>query len=364
MSNHHTRRQFLKSIGIAGATLATASGSAVAASDVTIHEDITYAERQSGELKLDLYVPDTDEVSPLIVWIHGGGWMVNTRKSHPDLREHFASQGYAMATISHRLSTVPEDIEPVIEPDPANPTPRGTFPDHIVDVKAAIRWLRAHASQYGIDPETVGIWGSSSGAHLATLAGTMANIEDVAGDVYDPATVEPTVHPEESGRVQAVVGWYPPTDFLQMDDQLGDMGAFPHNAANSPESLMIGGQITENEAKVQRANPITYVDPDDPPFLLMHGREDATVPYEQSEILFAALKDACVDTTFYELHDLGHGFGFEALTERPVPDQTISTVTCLPHQSDDGAAPKERTTHGAPAGPEVIKRFFDRHLEC
>lgn len=362
MVSDHTRRTFLRDVGLVGAALTTTSGSAVATaeetSNVTVKEDVTYAERQSGELKLDLFLPDSDDPSPLVVWVHGGGWLVNTRKSHPNLRRYFAEQGYAMATVSHRLSAVPEDIDPVIEPDPANPTPRGTFPDHIVDVKAAIRWLRGNACEYDIDPENVGIWGSSSGAHLAALAGAVDEVEEVAGDVYDPAAVEPSVYPDQSGRVQGVVGWYPPTDFLRMDEQLGDAGAFPHDAPNSPESLLVGGQITENEAEVRRANPLTYVDPDDPPFLLMHGRDDAVVPYEQSEILFEALKDVCVDITFYELHELGHGFGFEELTERSVPEQTVSTATC-PHRSEGSSSPEAR---GPPAGPDVIERFFDRHL--
>ncbi|NIB99278.1 alpha/beta hydrolase [Halobacterium sp. R2-5] len=355
-----TRRQFLSTAGAAAAAL-TLPGSAFAqsdtptpSSDVTFHEGLTYAERDSGELKLDLYLPDSEEPTPLVVFVHGGGWLVNTRKDTPDLEEYFVSRGYAMATVDHRLSEIPEDVDPIISPSPDNPVPRGTFPDHIVDVKAAIRWLRGHADEYNLDPERVATWGSSSGSHLAVLAGTAGDVEEIEGDVYD---IEKTVYPGESGRVQAVVGWYTPTDFLKMDPQLDGKG-FSHDAPNSPESLLVGGQITENEELVERADPITYVDPDDPPFLLMHGRQDVTVPYQQSTILYDALSEACVDTTYYELHDLGHGFGFDGLTQKPTVDQTITKAKCTP---GDGKL-KERVSNGPPAGPKVIEQFLDRTL--
>lgn len=367
-NDSYSRRGFLETVGLTGG-LALATGSSAAMSgeqptpvrDVTVYEDITYAERPEGTLELDLYLPETDEPSPLVVWIHGGGWLVNTRKSSPDLRRYFASRGYAMATISHRLSEIPEGIDPVISPDPDNPTPRATFPAHIVDVKAAIRWLRAHADEYGLDPANVAVWGSSSGAHLATLAGTAADVTEIAGDVYPDETVEKTVAPDRSGRVQAVIARYPPTDFLLMDEQLDGEG-FPHNAPNSPESLLVGGQITEHEDRVERANPLTYVSPDDPPFLISHGRADTTVPYEQSVLLYDALRDACVDATFYELPELGHGYGFDELAAKPVIDQTVRTTRSCNRSRGAGSQPADRTTSGPPIGPTVVERFLARHL--
>lgn len=361
-----TRRRFLGSVGLAGATLAGAS-SPVAAStstpptptdDVEFHEGLTYAERPGGTLELDLWVPDTDGPAPLVVFIHGGGWIVGTRKDHPDLERYFASRGIAMASIEYRLA--PLDGHTPVIPVPPNPAPRAVFPAQILDVKAAIRWLRANADEYGLDPSNVATWGSSAGSHLAALAGTVGDVETVAGDVYPASAVTPTVHPDESGRVQAVVGWYTPTDFLEMDPQLGDTGWFSHDAPNSPESLLVGGQITENPEKVQRADPITYVDGDDPPFLLMHGEQDITVPYEQSEILFEALAEACVDSTLYVLHGLGHGFGVDALTAKPVIDQTVYEARC--RGSGRGSAPAVSTRNGPPAGPTVMEQFLDRHL--
>ncbi|MFC6725040.1 alpha/beta hydrolase fold domain-containing protein [Halobium palmae] len=325
--------------------------------DVSVHRGLTYASRPSGDLKLDLYVPESDAPSPLVVWIHGGGWLVNTRKSHPNFVDHFVDEGFAMATVDHRLSEIPEGVDPVISPSPNNPVPRGVFPDHIVDVKASIRWLRAHGDEFGLDTSAVATWGSSSGAHLAALAGTLDSIEDVAGDVYPESAVEPTVYPDESGTVQAVVDWYGPTALLKMDPQLAGKG-FPHDAPNSPESLLIGGQITENEAKVRRASPITYVDDDTPPFLLMHGTADTTVPFEQSQILFEALAEACGDATLYELHGVGHGFGFEAFT--PALDQTVLGATCtVPGEGKDS----ELSLGGPPASSEVVGEFLAETLQ-
>jgi acetyl esterase/lipase len=363
-----SRRGFLGKVALGAAALTVSGASITHASDdqptreeVTIHENITYATRDAGEqqtageLKLDLYLPNHEGPLPLIVFIHGGGWLVNTRKNTPDLERYFASKGYAMASIDHRLSYIPEGIQPIIQPRPDNPTPRGKFPDHIVDVKAAIRWLRAHADEYGLDPKRIATWGSSSGSHLAALAGTMGEIEEVEGNLYD---IEPTVYPDESGRVQAVVGWYTPTDFLLMDEQADELGLFNHEARNSPESLLVGGDINKNALAVRRADPLTYLDVDDPPFLLMHGRQDGTVPYEQSEVLFEKLSDVCIDSTFYVLDRLSHGFGFEELKATSASNQTVrETGRCNP-----GSEPKGRAGEHPLAGPAAIEQFLNRTI--
>lgn len=382
-SNGMSRRRVLSGVGIGGGALLagwsnrvlSTEGARSASSDdhnpdspkggVQVYKDVTYAVRDSGELKLDLYVPKGARQAPLVVWIHGGGWLANTRKTAPDL-EWYAQQGFTMATISHRLSEIPEEMDPPLDREPNNPTPDGVFPDHIIDVKAAIRWLRANADEYGYNADTVATWGRSSGAHLAALAGTMNDIEDVKGDVYTDADIEKEVAPDESGRVQAVVAWFPPTDLLKMDTQLEELGLdsrIEHNAPDSPESLLIGGQLTEYPERAERANPITYVSPDDPPFLLMHGREDVTVPYLQSKMLYDALVDVDIEATFYELHNLGHGFGDnenmdEFLMTDPRPAQSVNVL----RHHDPG--PSDVAVEALPpAGPEAITGFFDRHLE-
>ncbi|MFB6078367.1 MAG: alpha/beta hydrolase fold domain-containing protein [Halarchaeum sp.] len=354
-----SRRRFLQTTAVGGALL-LGSGSATATRSEgagRTHMDVTYATREGGErrtggdLKLDLYLPDREGPVPLVVYVHGGGWLVNTRKQTLGV-ERFTERGYAVASIDYRLSYVPDDVTPIIRPDPDNPTPRGVFPDPIVDVKAAIRWLRAHADEYGIDPRRIATWGSSAGSHLAALAGTMDDVEEVEGRLYD---VTPTVHPDESGRVQGVVGWYTPTDFLLMDEQAGSLGHFDHEASNSPESLLVGGDINRNALRVRRANPLTYLDVDDPPFLLMHGRQDGTVPYEQSEVLFEKLGDVRVDATFYVLDGLHHAFGFDDLESTPRADQTVRTT-------GDGHPDRghlEDPSDWPAAGADAIEQFLD-----
>jgi len=369
-----SRRRFIKTAALSGAVLSTGIPAPVSArpsqlsNEVTVHEDVTYAEREAGEqqtagtLELDLYLPSGDNPAPLIIYIHGGAWTGGTRKGTRGV-ERFAERGYAVASIEYRLSYIPDDVEPAFWIPESNDVngPRGKFPDHIVDVKAAIRWLRAHADEYNLDPDRFATWGSSAGAHLATLAGTMGEIEEVEGDIYD---VNPSVYPEESGRVQAVVGWYAGTNLQVMDEQLGELGLFKHEEPNSPESLLVGGDINENALKVRRANPLTYVDFNDPSFLLMHGRVDPIVPYQQSEILLEALGRACVESRLYVLDDTGHGFGFERLAELSRDEQTIWQAGTCDCGAYDGSPPAPQRVEGPPAGEEAIDQFLREQLNA
>ena len=367
-----SRRRFLGTAAITGGLLSTGVPATVGArpanlsDEVTVETGITYANREAGEkrtggpLKLDLYLPPGSDSAPLIVFIHGGAW---TRKNRRDTLgvERFAERGYAVASIEYRLSYIPEDVDNAFWIPDSNEidVPRGQFPDHIVDVKASIRWLRAHADEYDLDPDRFATWGSSAGAHLATLAGTMGNIEEVQGSLYD---VDPSVYPEESGRVHAVVGWYPPTEFLVMDEQAGRLGAFRHEDADSPESLLVGGDINENALAVRRANPLTYVDFNDPPVLLMHGRRDPIVPYQQSELLIEALGRACVESTLYVLDPLDHGFGFGALENVAADEQTLYRAGDCDPGEHDGSPTAPTRIEGPRAGEAAIDSFLQKHL--
>jgi acetyl esterase/lipase len=171
------------------------------------------------------------------------------------------------------------------------------FPAQIHDLKAAVRWLRANAAQYGIDPERVGAWGESSGAHLVALLGTSAGVPMLEGTL-GPAG--------PSSAVRAVVDWYGPTDFLQMDAHRLPEG-MAHDPADSPESRLVGGPIQSRKVIVQAANPVTYVGADDPPFLIFHGDRDPLVPHHQSVLLHAALAAAGVPVTLHTLAGAGHG---------------------------------------------------------
>ena len=244
---------------------------------VTVYSDVAYVTDGHERQKLDLYVPDTGENLPLIIWVHGGAWRGGD-KAHYTPKEYLEA-GYAGASINYRLSQ------------------HAIFPAQIEDVKAAVRWLRANAETYRLDPNRFAAWGSSAGGHLVAMLGT-------TGDV---AEFEVGENLGVSSRVQAVVDYFGPTDFLQMDAQSLPDGLV-HDAPDSPESQLVGGPIQEHKDRVARANPITYVSKDDPPILIIHGDQDKLVPYHQSVLLHDALAEADVLVTFYKVEGGGHGW--------------------------------------------------------
>ncbi len=165
------------------------------------------------------------------------------------------------------------------------------------DCKAAVRWLRANAEKYSLDPDHFGAWGSSAGGNLVAMLGTTGetNLFDVGENLG------------VSSRVQAVADFFGPTDFLQMDAHRLPKGMV-HDAADSPESRYLGGPIQENKDTVAKANPMTFISTKTPPFLIAHGELDPLVPHHQSELQEAALKSAGVPVTFYTVKGAGHGF--------------------------------------------------------
>jgi acetyl esterase/lipase len=244
---------------------------------VKAHRDIAYVENGHERQKLDLYVPEKSSAPlPLLIWIHGGGWAAGSKDGCPPLGAGFTARGYAVASIGYRLSG------------------HAVFPAQIEDCKAAIRWLRAHAKEYNLDPKRFGVWGSSAGGHLVALVGTSGDVKqfDVGANL------------DQSSRVQAVCDYYGPTDFTAF---VTAPGYESHATAASPEAKLIGGAVMENKDKATRVNPITYVTHDDPPFLIVHGDKDPTVPISQSQLLFDALKKAGVSAHFHTIHGAGHG---------------------------------------------------------
>lgn len=252
---------------------------------VKAHRDLPYVPGGHERQKLDLYVPEAArEPLPLIIWIHGGAWSAGDKSGCPPLRQGYAERGYAVASVNYRLSQ------------------HATFPAQIEDCKAAVRWLRAHAREYNLNPDRFGVWGSSAGGHLVALLGTTGDVKEL----------EMGAQRDVSSRVQCVMDDYGPTEFTKMDAHRHASATMVHSVANSPESRLIGGLITDpaHAAKVARANPITYVTKDDPPFLIVHGDADPTVPHHQSELLYEALKAAGVRVRFNTVKGGGHGAGF------------------------------------------------------
>ncbi|MEJ2078810.1 MAG: alpha/beta hydrolase [Acidobacteriota bacterium] len=244
-----------------------------------VHRDLAYVSNGHERQKLDLYLPKRDGLLPLLIHIHGGAFMAGSKEMNVPLE--YLARGYAVASINYRLSQ------------------HAIFPAQIEDCKAAVRWLRTHAPEYGLDPDRFAAWGESAGGHLSAMLGTTGDTRQFdVGENLD-----------QSSRVQAVVDYFGPTDFLQMDANRIPNGML-HDPADSPESRLIGGPIQQNKDRVKRANPITYVSPDDPPFLICHGDRDPLVPHNQSVLLEAALKQAGVPVTFYTVKGAGHG-GFK-----------------------------------------------------
>ncbi len=241
-----------------------------------VHRDLPYVAKGHERQKLDLYLPKDSTNLPLIIWIHGGAFRMGSKNMGVPL--DYLSDGYAIASLNYRLSQ------------------HAVFPAQIEDCKSAVRWLRANAKKFNLDSDRFGSWGPSAGGHLAAMLGT-------AGDVKEFDVGENLAF---SSRVQAVVDYFGPTDFLQMDDHRLPNGQV-HNTPDSPESQLIGGPIQENKEKTGRANPAAYVTKDDPPFLIVHGDSDPLVPHHQSELLAAALEKAGVPTIFYTVNGGGHG---------------------------------------------------------
>ncbi len=234
--------------------------------------DLPYAGLSPAQT-LDLYWPAAgDGPFPLILSIHGGAFMGGDKRDiqlNPMLAG--LERGYAVAGLNYRMSG------------------EAKFPALVQDIKAAIRWLRANAAVQRLDPRRFAAWGGSAGGYLALMAG----VSDGVAALDDPLLG----NPEQSGAVQAVVDWFGPTDFLLMDAQLAESGLAPrpgeeHSGPRSPESLLLGRQITQIPELVQAANPAAYVRPGLPPFLLQHGDCDDTVPYQQSVIMAARLREA------------------------------------------------------------------------
>ncbi len=244
-----------------------------------VFNDLAYVTNGHERQKLDLYLPSEGENLPLIINIHGGAFLMGSKEDMVPLS--FLSEGYAVASINYRLSY------------------HAIFPAQIEDCKSAVRWLRKNSDKYGINPSRFGVIGASAGGYLAAMLGTTGDVKEF--DLGENLEV--------SSRVQAVVDLFGPTDFLQMDNHRLPNGLI-HNVPDSPESLLIGGNIQENKDKVAKANPINYVTKDDPPFLIIHGDSDPLIPHHQSELLEKALRESGVSVILYIVKDGGHG-GFK-----------------------------------------------------
>jgi len=254
--------------------------------------DVEFAKVGGKSLLLDVYTPTEPKGKlALVVWIFGGAWRGGSKLHGPGFNAIGAvvPHGYVVACISHRFSG------------------EAVFPAQIEDCKAAIRFLRANAANYSIDGGHIGVWGESSGGHLSALLGTSGDVKDLEGQVGGNLGV--------SSRVQCVVDYCGPSDFTKFEGQATWVKV---DDPKSPVCQLVGGLLADRKELVARANPITYITKDDPPFLVAHGDKDNAVPFNQSELLVDALRKAGVDVTFEAIKGGGHNFG-PAQYERLVP---------------------------------------------
>lgn len=228
---------------------------------------------------LDIFRPaDAAEPLPLVIWIHGGGWSCgNIHKAYMPERQmaELSRMGFVVATVEYRQSQ------------------HAPFPGPVADCRSAVRWLRCHAEEFGIDPAHVGVWGESAGGHLAALMGAAGHM---------PGWVDERICPEWDDTVQAAVPWYGPCDMLASAQRKLD-------AREGPYARMFGLPLAHHLDTVWEASPLRYaMQPGRPPFLVMHGDRDKCVPIEESEKLVRALRAAGNEAEFYISPNQGHGF--------------------------------------------------------
>jgi acetyl esterase/lipase len=257
-------------------------------------KDLDYVGDEIVGHRLDIYLPERGEGPfSVVVFIYGSAFFNNDGKAGgKDMAAHLGKAGIAVAAINHRGTRT----------DPGT-----TFPALVHDAKAAVRYLRANAAKYKLNPDRIGATGMSSGGHLTAFLGTSGGVKThTAGDVTMDLEGALGEHTNVSSSVSAVCDWFGPTDFLAMDKCGSNMS---HDAADSPESVLIGGPIQDHPNQCKLADPTTYVDKDDPPFLIIHGDADPLVPHCNSAALYEALDKAGVPSEYILVKGAGHGQG-------------------------------------------------------
>jgi acetyl esterase/lipase len=259
--------------------LAALLGAVQADPGVELKPDLAYGEAGGETLRLDLALPAGPGPHPAVLLVHGGGWAAGSRKEVSAAALEFAKRGYAAAAVDYRLA------------------PRHVFPAQIEDVKRSVRWLRANAATHRIDPDRIGAWGGSAGAHLVALLGTTTPKDGLEGPGDE----------RQSSRVRCVAGWAGPYDLA---GHAALLQALPPAQAAAVGQLIVqflGGTPDRKGAVYRKASATTYASKDDPPMLLVHGDRDDVVPFQQTEAFEKSLKAAGVPVQVLRLPGAGHG---------------------------------------------------------
>ncbi len=241
---------------------------------VTFEVGVEYSNPDDQHLAMNIALPKgTTALRPVILCIHGGGFRAGKRESYDGLCQQLAERGYVAATTSYRLA------------------PKYQFPAAIHDVKAAVRFLRANAAKYQIDPDRMGVVGGSAGGHLAQFLGVTGGVDQFEGDGG---------HIGVSSRVSCVVNFYGPSDFTKSYGKSVD--------AAEVLPLWFGGDLSTKLQQHQIGSPLNWVTPEAAPTLLIHGTEDKYVAFEQTEWLLARYQQVGAEVEMLKLEGAGHGF--------------------------------------------------------
>jgi acetyl esterase/lipase len=265
MSSRHVSAAIGSLVVVLGGLLAVAPSLAEESYDVL--PDQVYVERDSGPLKSDVYVPHGDGSFPAMIVVHGGAWASGTKAQLAGIAEGLAKQGYTAAAISYRLA------------------PQDKFPAQVYDCQAAVRWLRANAQKYKVDPDHVGGYGYSAGGHLVAMLGALDDDQLREPGLADDAP---------SARLQVVVAGGAPCDFRMLSPDSGRL------------AYWLGGTPGEKPEAYRDASPASYVTADDPPMFFFHGTADDIVPIRSPQRMVEKLKAAGVTCEIREIPEAGH----------------------------------------------------------
>jgi acetyl esterase/lipase len=238
---------------------------------------VEFARIGTKVLMLDLYQPaDRSATSPLVIWVHGGAWRSGSRGKVPVTE--LTLRGYAIASVDYRLSG------------------EASFPAQVHDIKAAIRFLRANAESYSIDPKRFVIAGSSAGGHLAALVGVSNGVSALEGTIGD--------HGDASSDVHSIVSYYGASNLQTILSQ-----STPHGLSVRVPALqlLLRGQPSDQPELAKLASPVAHVDGNDPPLLLIHGDQDPQMPINQSHELDGTYSRAGCAANFHVVHGGAHG---------------------------------------------------------
>jgi acetyl esterase/lipase len=252
-------------------------------SSATTYTNVVYASTSNAQ-KMDIYLPAGEGPFPVVVFIHGGAFLMGDKSMEASNAAVLVGKGYAAVSINYRLSG------------------EAKFPAQIQDCKAAIRFLRANATKYKLNPDKIASWGASAGGNLSALLGTSGGVAELEGSELGNSTF--------SSKVLASVDWFGPINFLTMDAEASALGfTITTNSASSPESSLMGAAIQTIPAQVAKANPTTYISADDAAFFIQVGDADRNIPYSQSENFYDDLVPVlgATNASFELLAGAGHG---------------------------------------------------------